>query len=81
MKAIIAPQARAPMFSRTISAIDLALWRTLATSAEKSWTAPMNTTPRPIQRMQGSQPKARQAWIGPTIGPAAAIALKCWPSR
>ena len=81
MNASIASQARRPRFSFTISAMERAPWRTLATSAEKSWTAPMKTTPSAIQRRQGSQPKSWQAMIGPAIGPAAAIALKCWPSR
>ena len=64
-----------------ISAIDRPWWRTEATSAEKSCTAPMKTTPRPIQSRQGSQPNCWQARIGPAMGPAAAMALKCWPSR
>lgn len=41
----------------------------------------MKTTPSAIQRMHGPQPKSWQARIGPAIGPAAAMALKCCPSR
>ena len=81
MKAIMASQARLPSSRRTISAIDRAPWRTEATRLEKSWTAPMNTTPTVTQRMQGSQPNCWQARIGPATGPAAAIALKCCPRR
>ena len=81
MNAVSASQARRPRFSRAISAIESAPWRTDATSAVKSWTAPMRTTPSTIQSTQGTQPKSRHATIGPTIGPAAAIALKCWPIR
>ena len=81
MNTSIASQARGPRFSFTISATERARWRTLATSAEKSWTAPMKTTPSAIQRREGPQPKSWQAMIGPAIGPAAAIALKCCPSR
>jgi hypothetical protein len=67
------------MWSRTTSAIERALWRTEATSAEKSCTPPMKTLPMRIQSSAGSQPNATPARIGPTIGPAAAIAEKCWP--
>ena len=42
--------------------------------------APMNTLPTRIQSRAGAQPNATPARIGPTIGPAAAIAEKCWPS-
>ena len=69
------------MWSRTTSAIDRALWRTLATSAEKSWTPPMKMLPSRIQASAGAQPKATPARIGPTTGPAAAMAEKCCPSR
>jgi hypothetical protein len=40
----------------------------------------MKMLPIKIQIRAGSQPKATPARIGPTIGPAAAIAEKCWPS-
>ena len=69
------------MWSRTTSAIDRAPWRIEATSAVKSWTPPMKMLPTRIQSSAGSQPKATPARIGPMIGPAAAIAEKCWPSR
>jgi hypothetical protein len=81
MKAVRASQARRPRFSRAISAIESAPWRTEATSAVKSCTAPMRITPNTIHRTQGTQPQSMQAAIGPTMGPAAAIALKCWPIR
>jgi hypothetical protein len=35
--------------------------------------------PTRIQSRAGIQPNATPARIGPTIGPAAAIAEKCWP--
>jgi hypothetical protein len=41
----------------------------------------MKTTPSAIQRSEGPQPKSWQAMMGPAIGPAAAIALKCCPRR
>ena len=41
----------------------------------------MNTTPKAIHIRHGSQPNCWQARIGPTIGPAAAIAEKCCPNR
>ena len=81
MKAIMATQARGPSCSRTISAMDFPPWRTDAIRLEKSWTAPMKTTPSPIQSRQGSQPNCWQARMGPAMGPAAAMALKCWPRR
>ena len=81
MNTSIASQARGPRFSFTISATERARWRTLATSAEKSWTAPMKTTPSAIQRREGPQPKSWQAMIGPAIGPAAAIALEVLPEQ
>lgn len=65
----------------TTSAIEPALWRTEAVSAVMSWTPPMKIEPIKIQIMAGSQPKARPAAIGPTIGPAAAMAEKCWLIR
>ena len=67
--------------SLATSAMEQAPCRTLAARLKKSWTAPIKTTPRAIQSKQGSQPNARQAAIGPAIGPAAAIAEKCWPKR
>ena len=68
------------MWSRTTSAIDRALCRIDATSAEKSCTPPIRMLPTRIQIRAGAQPNATPARIGPTIGPAAAIAEKCWPS-
>jgi hypothetical protein len=47
----------------------------------KSCTAPISTTPRPIQSRHGSHPNSCTAMIGPAIGPAAAMAAKCWPKR
>jgi hypothetical protein len=81
MKAMIAIQARPPRCTRITSAMERPSWRTEATSVEKSWTAPMNTTPMPIQRMEGSQPNCWQARMGPAMGPAAAMAEKCWGRR
>ena len=77
----MASHARRPSSSRMISAIDRPWWRTDATRLAKSCMAPMKTTPSPIQRMQGSHPNCWQARIGPAMGPAAAMALKCWPSK
>lgn len=81
MKAMKATQARGLRCWRTSSAIVFASWRTEATSAARSWTAPMRTEPSTIHSTHGNHPNWRQALIGPTIGPAAAIALKCWPRR
>ena len=69
------------MWSRTTSAIDRALWRIDAASAVMSCTPPMKIEPTRIQSSAGSQPNITPARIGPTIGPAAAIAEKCWLSR
>ncbi len=81
MKAIMARPALRPRCSPVISAIELAPCRTEAVRLEKSWTAPISTTPRPIHSRQGSQPKAWQARMGPAMGPAAAMAEKCWAKR
>ena len=81
MNASIASHARRPTCSFMISATERARCRTLAMSADMSWTAPMKTTPSAIHRNEGPQPKSWQAMIGPAMGPAAAIALKCCPSR
>ena len=45
----------------------------------RSCTPPMKMDPRPIHKRTGAQPNHKQARIGPTIGPAAAIAEKCCP--
>ena len=81
MKPSMARPARGPICSRAISAMERPSCRTEAASAEMSCTAPMSTTPRPIHKRQGAQPKAWQATMGPTIGPAAAMAEKCWLRR
>jgi hypothetical protein len=81
MKSMSATHARGLRFSLTISATERPWCRTLATSALKSCTAPMKIPPSTIQSRHGSQPNWRHAAIGPTMGPAAAIALKCWPKR
>ena len=46
--------------------------RTDATSAPRSWTAPMKIAPKTTQSSAGSQPHVT-ATAGPTIGPAPAI--------
>jgi hypothetical protein len=61
--------------------MDPAPWRIEATRVEKSCTAPMNTTPTVIHSSAGNQPNCWQARIGPAMGPAAAIAEKCWGNR
>jgi hypothetical protein len=66
--------------ARMISATERAPWRTDATSVEKSCTAPMKMAPRRIQSSPGSHPNSSPAMMGPTIGPAAEIALKCCAS-
>jgi hypothetical protein len=81
MKPSVSRPAAWPSSTRAISATDVAPWRTEATRLEKSWTAPMSTTPRAIHTRHGSQPNAWQARIGPAIGPAAAIAEKCCANR
>jgi hypothetical protein len=81
MKIMKRSQARRPMCRFAISATLSASCRTLAMRDEKSCTAPMKITPNAIQRTHGSQPNNWPARMGPAIGPAAAIALKCWPKR
>ena len=66
------------MWSRTTSAIEPAPWRTEAVRAVISCTPPMKMLPNRIHAKAGTQPKANPAAIGPTIGPAAAMAEKCW---
>ncbi len=78
---MMASHALRPRWTRTTSAIERASCRTEATSAEKSCTAPMKTTPNVIHRTHGSQPNCWQARMGPAMGPAAAMAEKCWPIR
>jgi len=58
--------------------MERALWRMEATRDAKSCTPPMNIEPTRIQMRAGSQPNVRPARIGPTMGPAAAMAEKCW---
>ena len=65
------------MYSRTTSAIERPPCRTEAISVVKSWMPPMRTEPTRIQIHVGNQPKSVPARIGPTIGPAAAMAEKC----
>ena len=60
-----------------MSAIERPPCRTLAARAMKSCTAPMSTTPNPIQSRHGNHPHSCTAMIGPAIGPAAAMAAKC----
>ena len=52
-----------------------------AVSDVMSCTAPIKMHPNKIQITAGSQPKSNPAAIGPTIGPAAAIAEKCCENR
>ncbi|MCZ7383567.1 MAG: hypothetical protein O8C63_02330 [Candidatus Methanoperedens sp.] len=63
----------------TISAIDVALCLIDATRLEKSCTPPIKIEPSKIHKIAGNHPNQIAASIGPTIGPAAAIAEKCWP--
>ncbi len=65
----------------TTSAMDFPSCLMEAISALISWTPPTNTPPRMIQSMAGPQPNHMPAKIGPMIGPAAAIAERCWPKR
>ncbi len=67
------------MFSFTTCPIEDALCLTEAIRLEKSWTPPMKIEPSTIHKTAGSQPNHMAARIGPTIGPAAAIAEKCCP--
>jgi len=55
------------------------LWRTEAVRVTKSWTPPIRIEPKRTQSTVGSQPNQIPANTGPTMGPAAAIAEKCWP--
>jgi hypothetical protein len=52
----------------------------LANNAPASCTPPIRIAPIMIHSSAGSQPNASPARIGPTTGPAAAIAVKCPPS-
>ncbi len=47
----------------------------------KSCTPPIKIEPTRIHSQAGNQPNETPATIGPTIGPAAAIAEKCWLSK
>ena len=51
--------------------------RTDATNVKKSCTPPIKIEPTMIHSHAGNHPNHIPARIGPTIGPAAAIAEKC----
>src|SRR3989338_8273006 len=70
-----------PRYDFTISTIEAALFLTEPVRLEKSCTAPKNTQPPTIQKSTGSHPNHKPAKIGPTMGPAAAIAEKCWLNK
>ena len=65
---------------RAISARDLPLCRTEATITVKSCTAPAITAPTASQIKPGAKPNCA-ARVGPTSGPAPAIAAKWCPKR
>ena len=69
------------MYCRTTSAIDRPPCRTEAINVVKSWMPPMKTDPTRIQIHVGNHPKSVPARMGPTIGPAAAMAEKCCGSK
>ena len=69
-----------PISVRAISARDLPLWRTEATSTVKSCTAPAMTAPTTSQIKPGANPNCAVR-VGPTSGPAPAMAAKCCPKR
>ena len=58
-----------------------ALCRIEPVKLAKSCTAPKKTAPITIHNNTGSHPNQTAAKIGPTIGPAAAIAEKCCPNK
>jgi hypothetical protein len=60
---------------RATSASDLPLCRTEATSTMKSCTQPASTAPIKIHKNPGANPNCA-ASVGPTSGPAPAIAAK-----
>ena len=60
---------------RAISASDRPLWRTDATRTVKSWTQPASTAPINSHRKPGANPNWA-ASVGPTSGPAPAMAAK-----
>ena len=64
---------------RATSARDLPLWRMEATRTMKSWTQPQSTAPNTIQKKPGANPNWA-ARVGPTSGPAPAMAAKWWPN-
>ena len=72
--------ARGLTTSPVSAEIDLALLRTLAHTAPKSWTPAKNIVPTMTQRKAGSQPQMT-AIPGPMIGAAPATAVKWCPQR
>ncbi len=78
-----APMATTPangeISVRAISARDLPWCRMEATSTMKSWTQPARTAPNTIQKNPGANPNWA-ARVGPTSGPAPAMAAKWWPN-
>ncbi len=65
---------------RATSASDLPLCRVEATSTVKSCTAPASTAPATSHTSPGANPNCA-ASVGPTSGPAPAIAAKWCPNR
>ena len=78
--AIIATSPAKGLISvRATSASDLPLCRAEATSTVKSCTAPASTAPVTSQISPGANPNCA-ASVGPTSGPAPAMAAKWWPN-
>jgi hypothetical protein len=74
--AIIVTRPAKPLTSvRAISASERPWWRMDATSTVKSCTAPASTAPIKIHTSPGAKPNCA-ARVGPTRGPAPAIAAK-----
>ena len=63
------------------SAMERPWWRMEATTLTMSCTPPIKIPPKMTHRKVGNQPNHMPARIGPTIGPAAAMAERCWPKR
>jgi len=77
---VAAIPAKGPTSVRAMSASDFPLWRTEATRTTKSCTQPASTAPKRIQMKPGAKPNCA-ARVGPTSGPAPAMAAKWWPKR
>ena len=76
---MVTKPAKGEISVRATSARDLPLWRMEATRTTKSCTQPDRTAPNTIQKKPGAKPNWA-ARVGPTRGPAPAMAAKWCPN-